>query len=135
MGLSDCRLNASVAVTDMARSVEFSEGKLGLTAARAGADGSKVYLSGGDEALQVYPSPDHAGRSTATLVTWYVDDVEQTVDELSSHGAAFEHYEGVLETGFDYGTDDKGISPRAGGGKVAWFEDPDGNVLSIEGDR
>jgi hypothetical protein len=47
----------------------------------------------------------------------------------------FEQYEGVLESGFDYGTDDKGISPRAGGGKVAWFKDPDGNVFSIEGDR
>jgi hypothetical protein len=80
----------------------------------------------------VYPSPDHAGRSTATLVTWYVDD---GVDELTSKGVTFEEYEGVLESGFDYGTDDKGISPRAGGGKVAWFKDPDGNILSIEGDR
>jgi hypothetical protein len=40
-----------------------------------------------------------------------------------------------LESGFDYGTDEKGISPRAGGGKVAWFKDPDGNIFSIEGDR
>ena len=31
--------------------------------------------------------------------------------------------------------DDKGISPRAGGGKVAWFTDPDGNTFAIEGDR
>jgi hypothetical protein len=41
----------------------------------------------------------------------------------------------VLESGFDYGTDEKGISSRAGGGKVAWFKDPDGNTFSIEGDR
>jgi catechol 2,3-dioxygenase-like lactoylglutathione lyase family enzyme len=135
MGLSNYRLNASIAVTDMARAEEFYEGKLGLSAVRTGADGSKVYLSGGDEALEVYPSPDHAGRSTATLVTWYVDDVEQMVDELTSHGVTFEQYQGVLETGFDYGTDEKGISSRAGGGKVAWFKDPDGNILSIEGDR
>ena len=135
MGLSSYRLNVSIAVTDMTRAEEFYEGKLGLSAVRTDADGSKVYTSGGHEALVVYPSPDHAGRSTATVATWYVDDVEQTVDELSSNGVTFEHYEGVLESGFDDGTDERGVSPRAGGGKVAWFKDPDGNIFSIEGDR
>ena len=135
MSLSSYRLNAQAAVTDMARAEEFYEGKLGLSAVRAGADGSKVYASGGDASLVVYPSPDHAGGSTATLATWYVDDVEQMVDELTSKGVTFEHYEGVLESGFDYGTDERGISPRAGGGKVAWFKDPDGNIFSIESDR
>jgi hypothetical protein len=43
----------------------------------------------------VCPSPDHAGQSTAALATWYVDDVERMVDELSSSGVTFEHYEGV----------------------------------------
>src|ERR671914_2144956 len=135
MGLSSYRLNAFIAVTDMTRAEEFYEGRLGLPVVRTDADGSKVYASGGVESLVVYPSPDHAGRSTATLVTWYVDDVELVVDELTSNGVTFEQYEGVLESGFDYGTDEKGISPRAGGGKVAWFKDPDGNIFSIEGDR
>ncbi|KAB2350074.1 VOC family protein [Actinomadura rudentiformis] len=135
MGLSSNRLTAMIAVTDMTQATEFYEGKLGLSAARTGADGSKVYTSDGRESMIVYPSPDHAGSSTATLVSWNVDDVEQTVDELTSNGVTFEQYEGVLESGFDYGTDEKGISPRAGGGKVAWFKDPDGNILSIEGDH
>lgn len=135
MGLSTYRLHTSIAVTDMTQAAAFYEEKLGLPVARTGADGSKVYSSGGDESLEVYPSPDHAGSSTATLATWYVDDVEQLVDEMTSNGVTFEQYEGVLESGFDYGTDEKGISPRAGGGKVAWFKDPDGNLLSIEGDR
>ena len=135
MSLSSYRLNAQAAVTDMARAEEFYEGKLGLSAVRTGADGSKVYASGGNASLVVYPSPDHAGGSTATLATWYVDDVEQMVDELTSKGVTFEHYEGMLESGFDYGTDERGISPRAGGGKVAWFKDPDGNIFSIESDR
>jgi catechol 2,3-dioxygenase-like lactoylglutathione lyase family enzyme len=135
MGLSRYRLHASVAVTDMTRAEQFYEGQLALPVLRTGADGSKVYASGGHEALEVYPSPDSAGRSPATLATWEVDDVEQTVDELISNGVTFEQYEGVLESGFDYGTDEKGISPRAGGGKVAWFKDPDGNLFSIGGDR
>jgi catechol 2,3-dioxygenase-like lactoylglutathione lyase family enzyme len=135
MSLSSYKMNAFIAVTDMTRAEEFYEGKLGLSAVRTDPDGSKVYESGGVESLVGYPSPDNAGRSPATLVTWYVDDVELVVDELTSNGVAFEQYEGELESGFDYGTDEKGISARAGGGKVAWFKDPDGNLFSIEGDR
>jgi hypothetical protein len=48
--------------------------------------------------------------SGATLATWYVDDVEQVVDELGSRGVTFEHYEGLT-------TDVRGMSPRAGGGQ------------------
>ena len=135
MSLSSCRLNASIAVTDVAQAEKFYEGKLRLSAVRTGADGSKVYASAGDASLHVYPSPEHAGRSTATLATWYVDDVERMVDELTSNGVIFEHYEGVLESGFDYGSDERGISRRAGGGKIAWFKDPDGNTFAIKGDR
>jgi catechol 2,3-dioxygenase-like lactoylglutathione lyase family enzyme len=123
MTLSRYELNASIAVSDMARASEFYEDKLGLRPTSSGADGSKVYES----ALHVYPSPGNAGMSAATLATWYVDDVEKVVDELAAKGVKFEHYDGIV-------TDAKGISPRAGGGKVAWFKDPDGNTFAIEGD-
>jgi catechol 2,3-dioxygenase-like lactoylglutathione lyase family enzyme len=135
MQLSDYRMNASIAVSDMARARAFYEGKLGLVATRTGADGSRFYATGGEVALHVYPSPEHAGKATATLATWYVDDVERMVDALTAHGVMFEQYEGVLESGFDYGTDEKGISPRAGGGRIAWFQDPDGNTFAVEGNR
>jgi catechol 2,3-dioxygenase-like lactoylglutathione lyase family enzyme len=126
MSLSHYKLNVSIAVSDMERARRFYEGALGLSAPDAGADGSRIYPSGGDAGLHVYPS-DRAVGSTATLATWYVDDLEREVDELSSKGVTFEHYEGIT-------TDDKGISPRAGGGKVAWFKDPDGNTFAIEAD-
>ena len=135
MTLGNHRLNAQIAVSDMARARAFYEGKLGLVAERTGADGSEVYATGGDSSLVVYPSPDHAGRSTATMATWYVDDIDRMVDELTANGVTFERYEGVLESGFDYGTDERGISPRAGGGRIAWFKDPDGNTFAIEADR
>ena len=136
MSLSSYRLNAQAAVTDMARAEEFYEGKLGLSAVHAGADGSKIYASGGDATswsstrLPTTPAGRPRPWRPGTL-----DDVEQMVDELTSKGVTFEHYEGVLESGFNYGTDERGISPRAGGGKVAWFKDPDGNIFSIESDR
>ena len=128
MGLSESRVVAAIAVSDMDRARAFYEGKLGLVAIRTGADGSRVYEAAGEVSLHVYPSPVHAGKSTATLATWYVDDVERVIDELSAKGVTFEHYAEVT-------TDEKGISPRAGGGKVAWFQDPDGNTFAVEGDR
>src|SRR3954451_8836500 len=105
MSLSGYELHASIAVTDMMRAKEFYEGKLGLYAERAQADGSQIYASGGGASMHVYPSPGHAGTSTATLATWYVDDVERVVDELSSNGVTFEHCEEVT-------ADENGISPR-----------------------
>jgi hypothetical protein len=39
---------------------------------------------------------------------------------------SFEHYDELT-------TDDQGFSPSAGGRKVAWFKDPDGNTLAVEG--
>ena len=52
MSVSSYKLNVSVAVSDMARAWAFYEGKLGLSTARTGADGSQVYSSGGDTALR-----------------------------------------------------------------------------------
>lgn len=135
MGLSDYRLRVCVAARDMGKAKEFYEDILGLSVVGTGADGSKVYESAGGGLLEVYPAADNAGGSSATLAAWHVDEVEQIVDELIAKGVVFEQYQGTLDNGFDYGTNEKGISPRAGGGKVAWFKDPDGNIFSIEGDR
>ncbi len=126
MNLGGYKLNASIAVSDMGPARDFYEGKLGLSAAGDQADGSRIYATGGETSLHVYPSPEHAGGSSATLATWYVDDVDRVVDELSSGGVTFERYEGLK-------ADERGISPRAGGGKVAWFKDPDGNTFAVEG--
>ena len=88
--------------------------------------GSRVYASGGGPALNVYQSAT-AGKTDATLATWYVDDIDQIVDELASSGVEFVRYE-------QFESDARGISPRAGGGRIAWFRDPDGNTFAIEAD-
>ena len=125
MSLSSYKLRTSIAVSDMARAAEFYEGTLRLAARGDQADESRVYACGGDTSLHVYESRAHAGRATATLATWYVSDLEQVVDELSSNGVTFERYDDpALET------NEKGIH-ELGDGRVAWFKDPDGNVLSV----
>lgn len=125
-------MRASVAVSDIRRAVLFYEGKLGLRAVHTGPsanipDGSRVYESGGRPALNVYQSVT-AGKSPATLATWYVDDIERVLDELTAAGVEVARY--------DYFEHDaRGITARAGGGRIAWFRDPDGNTFAIEADR
>jgi catechol 2,3-dioxygenase-like lactoylglutathione lyase family enzyme len=131
MPLSRYQLRTSVAVSDIQRAVAFYEGKLDLQVLWSGpsaniADGSRVYGSGGGPALNVYESVT-AGKTPATLATWYVDDIDQIVDELASSGVEFIRYDQL-----DH--DAKGITARAGGGRIAWFQDPDGNTFALEAD-
>ena len=125
MGLSRYKVVAGLAVSDMERAREFYQARLGLSVGIDSGDNLQ-YRCAEETAIHVYLSPDHAGKSTATLASWYVDDVERVVEELTSKGVAFERYdEGSIVT------DEKGIATFEGGAKVAYFRDPDGNTLSI----
>lgn len=59
-----------------------------------------------------------------TVLGWQSADIEAGIDRLVAKGVAFEHYEKM-------GQDERGICTFPNGDKVAWFKDPDGNVLSI----
>jgi catechol 2,3-dioxygenase-like lactoylglutathione lyase family enzyme len=125
MTLSEYKVVAGLAVSDMDRAREFYEGKLGLSVGIHSGD-NVAYRCAEGSVLHVYLSPEHAGKSRATLASWYVDDVEGVVDELTSKGIALEHYDvGAIIT------DEEGIATFEGGAEVAYFRDPDGNTLSI----
>ena len=131
MPLSSYELRTSIAVSDIRRAAAFYEGKLGLPLIQSGpsagiAEGSRIYASGGGPALNVYQSST-AGTTAATLAVWYVDDLDRVVDELTASGVEFTRYEQLEH-------DDRGITPRAGGGRIAWFQDPDGNTFALESD-
>src|SRR5262245_31086130 len=59
-----------------------------------------------------------------TVLGWEVSDIEGVVDALAARGVVFEKYPFVQDHG-------RGIWTAPGGAKVAWFKDPDGNVLSV----
>ncbi|WP_183567381.1 VOC family protein [Mucilaginibacter sp. SP1R1] len=59
-----------------------------------------------------------------TVLGWDVDDIKGTAASLTHKSVVFEKY-GFLEQ------DELGIWTAPGGVKVAWFKDPDGNVLSL----
>jgi catechol 2,3-dioxygenase-like lactoylglutathione lyase family enzyme len=59
-----------------------------------------------------------------TALGWSVSDIEKAVDLLSALGVAFERYS-FLEQ------DHRGIWLAPSGTRVAWFKDPDKNLLSL----
>ena len=59
-----------------------------------------------------------------TVLGWQVEDIEAAVAELVRRGAVFERYPGMPQ-------DKNAICTFPGEARVAWFKDPDGNVLSI----
>jgi catechol 2,3-dioxygenase-like lactoylglutathione lyase family enzyme len=63
-------------------------------------------------------------RAPYTVLGWRVDDIEAMVRGLAAKGVKFERYPWLEQ-------DDLGIWSAPSGTKVAWFKDPDGNVLSV----
>ncbi|MBI3440088.1 MAG: VOC family protein [Proteobacteria bacterium] len=89
---------------------------------RGESHGALVYDVGGCE-LRVSPVPETA-PSAHTVVGFSVADVPAAVAVLASRGVAFEHF-----SGFQH--DETGVWSAPDGAKVAWFRDPDGNLLSV----
>jgi len=115
---------ANLAVSDLDRARNFYTDTLGLKQVDNEGD-EVIVLKSGDSNINVYRS-EYAGTNEATAVTWEVDDIEAEVAALKAKGVAFEHYdmdgmalEGDLHVADDY--------------KIAWFKDPDGNILNLVG--
>jgi catechol 2,3-dioxygenase-like lactoylglutathione lyase family enzyme len=115
-----------VAVSDFARAKEFYEGTLGLEPGDGSGEEMASYECGGGTGLFVYVS-EHAGTNKATLAGFEVSDFDAEHADLKERGVTFETYDEG-----DVKTDDEGVMD-AGGFKVAWFADPDGNLFSING--
>lgn len=114
---------ANVAVRDLGRARAFYEKTLGLSEVEHLGDEVSV-LKSGDTVINVYRS-DYAGTNKATSVTWAVGDrIDGLVDELRSKGVAFEHYD-MPDVRLE------GDVHVFGDLRVAWFKDPDGNILNL----
>ena len=113
-------LNGFVRITDTVRARHFYEDVLGLTF-----DYENPYVSvfrSGDTAIIAQRVKEFAPIAS-TVLGWEVKDIEKVVANLRDRGVIFEEYPHMSQ-------DALGIwnSPA---GKVAWFRDPDGNVLSV----
>ena len=121
--LNDKNAVANLAVKDLDRAHHFYADTLGLEQINSG-DTEVMIFKSGDTTLNVYRS-DYAGTNRATAVTWAVgDELESIADTLKKKGVHFEHYDmpDLKQNGDIYSHGDM---------KVAWFKDPDGNILNL----
>ncbi len=112
-----------VAVKDMQVAAKFYETTLGLQKESVEDEEVITYRSG-NARINVYKS-QYAGTNKATTLIWNVgDEIDAIARTLKDKGVAFEHYDlpGLTLEGDIHVGD---------GMKVAWFKDPDGNILSI----
>jgi catechol 2,3-dioxygenase-like lactoylglutathione lyase family enzyme len=114
---------ATIAVKNMEAARHFYEDTLGLK--EVGREGDEyIVFKSGNTMINVYRS-DYAGTNQATAVTWVVgDELEEIMQELKRKGVVFEHYD-LPDTTL------RGDVHVAGDMKVAWFKDPDGNILNL----
>ena len=77
----------------------------------------------GDRMLRIQ-KVDRVIAAPYTALGWSVLDIRQTVRDLRVKGVLFQRYDGLDQ-------DADGIWPAPSGALVAWFQDPDGHVLSL----
>ncbi len=120
----DVKAFSGFSVDDPLMAKAFYRDILGLDVQDAAVPGLFHLHIAGSNPIVVYPKPNHV-PATFTILNFPVQDVEQTVDELTAKGVKFEIY-----TYDHFKTDEKGIF-RSGGPLIAWFRDPAGNILSV----
>jgi catechol 2,3-dioxygenase-like lactoylglutathione lyase family enzyme len=119
LGSSD--LVAFVATTDLDRARAFYGGVLGLSVVEESPFACVFDAHG--TSLRVTPVGEMRA-APYTVLGWVIDDIGATVDALGTAGVKLERFEGVEQ-------DDRGVWTTPSGAQVAWFTDPDGNVLSV----
>lgn len=114
-------LFAFVPTTDMDRAAQFYGDTLGLEvlehtpyAVVLDAGGTTVRVT---LVQQLQPQP-------FTIIGWLVDDIETTGRALLAAGVLPLRYDGMEQ-------DEVGVWTAPGGARVLWFNDPDGNTLSL----
>ena len=121
--LGNLDATATLAVRNLDTARKFYEGTLGLK--KVGEKGGElIAYKSGNSIINVYRSR-FAGTNQATALTWDVGkDIEGFVAKLKARGVTFEHYDmpELKRMGDVY---------VGGHMKVAWFKDPDGNILNI----
>ena len=119
--LGSSALIAFAGATDLGRARVFYEQVLGLPMTEEN-DFACVFDANGTM-LRVTAVPE-VSRAVYTVLGWRVGDIAATVGDLSAKGVVFLRYDSMDQ-------DDSGVWTTPGGDKVAWFADPDGNILSL----
>ena len=121
--LGGSELIAFAPVSDPARARKFYESVLGLRLVADEKPFALVFDAKGTM-LRVTPVPEHT-PAPFTILGWNVDDIEKTVERLVEAGVKFLRFPGMNDR------DPHAVWNAPSGARVAWFHDPDRNVLSL----
>src|ERR1700759_2944415 len=119
--LGNAPITAFLGSTDLKRAREFFEGTLGLEVESL--DSFALVLRTPRGPIRV-TQVQEAAKAPYTVLGWDVTDIESTVRALTARGVTFNRYPGM-----DQG--ELGIWQAPSGSRIAWFQDPDQNVLSV----
>jgi catechol 2,3-dioxygenase-like lactoylglutathione lyase family enzyme len=119
--LSTLPLIAFVATAKPEEALRFYRDTLGLPLAEDSP--FALVFSAGGTMLRVQKVPQ-VTPAQYTALGWAVEDIGKTIAWLTTRGVAFEHFPGMQQS-------NTGVWRSPGGAAVAWFKDPDGNVLSL----
>lgn len=112
-----------VVTTDAARATEFYRDVLGFRFVKD--DGFALVFDAHGTMLRIVKARTHT-PAQGTVLGWQVEDMHAAVRELSKGGVRFEQFNLPFMK-----QDELGVWTAPGGDQVAWFKDPDGNMLSI----
>lgn len=114
------KLMAFLLTKDKGRAKAFYAETLGLTFVRD--DGFALVFNANGVMLRISEMKDFTPQKGTTL-GWEVDELPAAIRELARRGIQFER--------FGMPQDELGIWTAPGGDQIAWFKDPDGNLLSL----
>ena len=117
--LASAKMMGFLFTTDYEKAKEFFVGKLGFEAASH--DEYALVIRSGPHTVRISKMPNFTPQQ-GTVLGWAVTDIEAAVAWLKERGVSPEKYP------FMKGAE---ICTFPGGDRVAWFKDPDGNILSV----
>jgi catechol 2,3-dioxygenase-like lactoylglutathione lyase family enzyme len=119
--LESARTVAFVPATDLDRARDFYGGILGLEVLDVTGFACVLHAAGATVRVTLV---SEFSPQPFTVLGWEVAAIHETIAGLAARGVEFTRYEGMDQ-------DPAGVWTTPGGDQVAWFRDPDGNVLSL----
>ena len=120
--LSTSKIIGMIPITDPTRAKAFYADKLGLKF--IGDDQFALVFEANGNMLRLAKMRE-VNPPQFTVLGWEVSDIEDAVKALQASGVTFERFGDFMKQ------DERGIWTAPNGNKVAWFKDPDGNILSV----
>jgi catechol 2,3-dioxygenase-like lactoylglutathione lyase family enzyme len=119
--IGDSKIVAFVATKNAAGAKTFYENVLGL---RLVEDDSFALVFDANGTMLRVQKVQQLSPAPYTALGWDVADINAEAEELVKRGVVFNRYEWLPQ-------DERGVWTAPGGARIAWFNDPDGNTLSL----